>query len=352
MCGDFLRLFRVESDKKFIEYKVQDFKDEHREEDLEYLLESNPDAILDEELMIIGRQVITNLNTSLDLLGLDRTGNSAVIELKRDRTPRDTIAQTLEYASYIEQLNYNQLERIYQNYTDNKEESLADQHRTFFNLEEGDAVNFNKEQHIIVVGSNISKEIRQQASYLNRKGIPTTCVEFYYFKTASGETLLSTDVAISGDTSTREISTQSRTKTTRSAFLESLDENGREFFVQLLDKLTQQGLVIHWGTVGFSFNVDFNGTHVSICEGYPPKLKARKNASVYGIFTAIDKKLADTDKLVEKFKEQFIETGFFVSSGKNVRWTIVSKPSMEHIQRIVDVYADLAEQLKYYQIRE
>lgn len=342
----------MESDKKFIEYKVQDFKDENREEDLEYLLESNPDAILDEELMIIGRQVTTNLNTYVDLLGLDRTGNSAVIELKRDRTPRDTIAQALEYASYIEQLDYTQLERIYQNYTENKEESLADQHRTFFDLEEGDAVNFNKEQHIIVVGSNISREIRQQASYLNRKGIPTTCVEFSYFQTASGETLLSTDVAISGETSIREISTKSRTQTTRSAFLESLDDNSRKFFDHLLDRLTQQGLVIHWGTVGFSFNVDFEGTHVGICQGYPPKLKTRKNSSVYGVFTAIENKLADTDKLVEDFKERFQETGFFVPSGKNVRWTIISKPSMENIHSIVGIFADLAEQLKNYQVRE
>ncbi len=302
--------------------------------------------------MIIGRQVTTNLNTYLDLLGLDRTGNSAVIELKRDRTPRETIAQALEYASYIEQLDYNQLERIYQNYTENKEESLSDQHRTFFDLEEGDPVNFNKEQHIIVVGSDISREIRQQASYLNRKGIPTTCVEFYYFKTASGETLLSTDVAISGDTSTREISTKSRTKITRSAFLESLDDNSRKFFDQLLDRLTQQSLVIHWGTVGFSLNVDFEGTHVGFCQGYPPKLKARKNSSVYGVFTAIENKLADTDKLVEEFKERFLETGLFVPSGKNVRWTIISKPSMENIQRIVDIYADLAEQLKTYHLNE
>ena len=347
-----MRLFRVESDKKFIEYKVQDFKDEHREEDLEYLLESNPDAILDEEIMIIGRQVKTNFNTFLDLLGLDRTGNSAVIELKRDKTPRDTIAQALEYASYIEQLDYGKLERIYQDYTDNNEDSLADQHSTFFDLEEGDAVIYNKEQHIIVVGSDISREIRQQALYLNRKGIPTTCVEFYYFKTASGETLLSTDVTISGDASTREISTKSRTKTTRSVFLESLDENGRIFFDQLLDRSTQQGLVIHWGTVGFSINVDFEGTRVGICQGYPPKLKARKKSSVYGIFTAIENKLADADKLVEDFKKRFQETGFFVSSGKNMRWTIDSKPSMESIHSIVEVFIDLAEQLKHYQIRE
>ena len=164
--------------------------------------------------------------------------------------------------------------------------------------------------------------------------------------------MLSTDVAISGDTSIREISTKSRTQTTRSAFLESLDDNSRKFFDQLLDRLTQQGLVVHWGTVGFSLNVDFEGTHVGFCQGYPPKLKARKNSSVYGVFTAIENKLADTDKLVEDFKERFLETGLFVPSGKNVRWTIISKPSMENIQRIVDIYADLAEQLKTYHLNE
>lgn len=346
-----MRLFRVESGKKFIEYKVQDFKDEHREEDLEYLLESNPDAILDEELMIIGRQVVTNLNTSIDLLGLNRTGNIAVIELKRDRTPRDTIAQALEYASYIEQLNYNQLEQIYQKYADNQE-SLSDQHTTFFNLEEGEPVNYNKEQHIIVVGSNITREIRQQASYLNRKGIPTTCVEFNYFKTESGETLLSIDVAISGETPSRVISTEKRTQTSKSDFLESLDDNSHKFFEQLLNKLTEHGLVSHWGGVGFSLNVDFDGTHVSICEGYPIKPKTRNHAVIYGIFSAIEKKLADTDQLLENYRARFLETAVFVSSGKNVRWTISVKPSEEVIQNVLDVFIDLAEEIKSYHLIE
>ena len=343
-----MRLFRVELDKKFIEYKVQSFKDEHREEDLEYLLESNPDAILDEEILIIGRQVTTNLNTSMDLLGLDRTGNTVIIELKRDRTPRDTVAQALEYASFIDRLNYNQLEQIYQNYADNTDLSLTEQHRTFFNLEEDESVNINKEQHIIVLGSNISKEIRQQATYLNRKGLPVTCVEFNYFKTESGETLLSTDIAVSGENNTGTVSTEKRTQIDETKFMESLDDYSHPFFEQFLEAIGQHSLVIHWGTVGFSVNVDYDGKHVSICECFPPKTGTRRYACIYAVFVYIEKKIADSENLIEEYKDVFIKTGLFVSSGKNLRWNINTQPNQDEIKLVVKTYMSLAETLKKY----
>ena len=58
----------------------------------------------------------TNLNSFIDLLGIDKAGNTVVVELKRDKTPRETIAQLLEYASFVENLDYYQLNEIYQNY--------------------------------------------------------------------------------------------------------------------------------------------------------------------------------------------------------------------------------------------
>lgn len=54
--------------------------------------------------MIIGKGVTTNLNTYIDLLGIDREGNAAIIELKRGRTPREILAQGLEYGSFVERL--------------------------------------------------------------------------------------------------------------------------------------------------------------------------------------------------------------------------------------------------------
>src|SRR5206468_2825608 len=48
----------------------------------------------------------------IDILGLDGDGNTVVIECKRDRTPRETIAQTLDYASWIAHLTTRQIHEI------------------------------------------------------------------------------------------------------------------------------------------------------------------------------------------------------------------------------------------------
>jgi len=77
------------------------------------LLEKNPEYFFEgSNVLIIGRQVTTNLNTFIDLLGIDKSGNTVIIELKRAKTPRETIAQLLEYASFVETLDYAQLNTI------------------------------------------------------------------------------------------------------------------------------------------------------------------------------------------------------------------------------------------------
>jgi RecB family endonuclease NucS len=58
------------------------------------------------DLLIIGRDVTTTYGGSIDLLGIDAEGNLAILELKRDRTPRDIIAQVLDYASYVAKLKH------------------------------------------------------------------------------------------------------------------------------------------------------------------------------------------------------------------------------------------------------
>ena len=55
--------------------------------DLETWIATHP-SILREGLKIIGRQVMTR-SGPLDLLGIDHTGDLYVIELKRDRLPRE-----------------------------------------------------------------------------------------------------------------------------------------------------------------------------------------------------------------------------------------------------------------------
>lgn len=49
------------------------------------------------DLLMIGRQVNTEFGGRIDLLRIDPDGNLVIIELKRDRTPREIIAQVLDY---------------------------------------------------------------------------------------------------------------------------------------------------------------------------------------------------------------------------------------------------------------
>ncbi|MCY4593462.1 MAG: hypothetical protein OXC19_01525 [Bryobacterales bacterium] len=65
------------------------------------------------ELMLVGCQVPTAYGKFIDMLAVDADGNLHVIELKRDRTPRDVVAQVLESASWVESLSYDQLAQIY-----------------------------------------------------------------------------------------------------------------------------------------------------------------------------------------------------------------------------------------------
>jgi RecB family endonuclease NucS len=49
--------------------------------------------------MVLGRQVTTEYGGLVDVLGVDAEGRIHVIEVKRDRTPREVVAQMLTPAS-------------------------------------------------------------------------------------------------------------------------------------------------------------------------------------------------------------------------------------------------------------
>lgn len=60
----------------------------------------------DFELMYIDRQGTPNEGGFFDILAVDRNGNLAIVERKRDKTPRDIVAQVLEYASSLRNDEY------------------------------------------------------------------------------------------------------------------------------------------------------------------------------------------------------------------------------------------------------
>ena len=60
--------------------------------------------ILSGQWMLIGRQEQTGQGGRIDLLAIAPDASLVLIELKRDRTPREIVAQALDYASWVEAL--------------------------------------------------------------------------------------------------------------------------------------------------------------------------------------------------------------------------------------------------------
>ena len=73
-------------------------------------------SILNSNWLLIGRQVYTDFGKYIDLLAIDAFGSVIVIELKKHKTPRDVVAQTIDYAAWVEGLPTERISQIYQEY--------------------------------------------------------------------------------------------------------------------------------------------------------------------------------------------------------------------------------------------
>lgn len=344
-----MRLFTINTEGKLTPYKELSFSEENRESDLETLLENNPEYFFeDSKVIIIGRQVTTNLNSSIDLLGIDKTGDTVVIELKRNKTPRETIAQLLEYASFVENLDYSKLNEIYQNYS-GEESSLEDYHQQYFRYQLEEKVSFNKSIKLVIVAQIISKEIRQTALYLRKKGLDVYCMEFKYFQTISGEKIITCDFIVGEEEFIRQkVQSASLPKIDEIKFLKSLDKNGLEVFRRIFKFAKENELMFRWGSKGFSLNVELESGFVGLLFGYPPH--SVFNQSIYTGFEEIRKKINNSENIIEYFRTNLENLGYFVSAKSQLKWVIDKPYSEDEINRFLMVIKNVIEKIKENEI--
>jgi len=265
--------------------------------------------------------VTTNLGGFIDLIGLDREGDVVVVELKRDRTPRDTIAQSLEYASFAEKLDSEQLEDILRAYLNDDSLTLAEYHREYFELDSDEAVAFNKDQRIVIVGQSVTAEVRQSAAFLRSKGIRVTCVEFTFFQADGGTRLLSQEIVVGKESGKPDrIAAGSLPVVTEEDFIESLDENGRAVFSKILEFAKAEKMPVHWGTKGFSLNVDVEGEHVALCFIYPPDSVYKQTfRTTLHHLGGVERKTAVPEEVIQELRAQAEKTGLFRPAGRELK---------------------------------
>jgi hypothetical protein len=265
-----MRLFRIDQDDRFQEFRESPFELSNEEAVLESWLEANPDGIVEDgSLLIIGRQVKTNLGGLIDLLALDQQGDVVVIELKRDRTPRDTLAQALEYASFVSTLDADGLEDVYRQYVGDPQLDLATEHREAFRIPDEDALAFNKSQRIVIVGQRITPEVRQTSRFLRGIGLQVTCLEFSFFEAGDGGRMMSTEIVVGQEPMGRHASSSRRgTPLSRESFLERQPPRIRAFHERLMAEADSRGWTFAWGPTAYSLGVDRQGVRAPFCFCY------------------------------------------------------------------------------------
>jgi hypothetical protein len=150
---------------------------------LEEMIEADP-RLLSEEWMLIGRQESTGYRGTIDLLAIAPDSSLVLLELKRDKTPRDVVAQSLDYASWVEQLQPADISAIYARYSGGK--NLATEFATRFDVPL-DESNINASHQIIIVASSLDASTERIVDYLNRRDVPINVLCFQVFSSNDGQ---------------------------------------------------------------------------------------------------------------------------------------------------------------------
>jgi hypothetical protein len=147
---------------------------------IESAVESAPE-LLGVDVLIVGRQVVTP-SGPLDLLALNAEGHLVVVENKRDRTPRDVLAQTLDYAAYVSTLAFDDVAAIYESYrlrSGVDQTDLAEEFEERFG-EQLDAIAYPPQ--MIVVASRMDDSTERMIGFLAEGfGVPVNAALFQPF---------------------------------------------------------------------------------------------------------------------------------------------------------------------------
>lgn len=155
------------------------------EERLEEIIETRIDILGLGDLLQIGRQVITDFGKRIDLLAIDGQGDLHVIELKKDRTPRDVVAQSLEYGFWVQALSFEAIRELYAKH--HQGEDFDSAFTSHFEADVPEAL--NNSHHLVVVATGMDSSTEQIVEYVRGYGVPINVLFFEYLQDGDREYL-------------------------------------------------------------------------------------------------------------------------------------------------------------------
>ena len=185
--------------------------------EFETVLYRNPDLILDEPLLVFGRQYATSSGRP-DLLALDQYGNVVVIEIKqgssgtKSASESSIISQPVQYAEAMKWYDLEDLEGVYQElrseYSVPSTIEDAEELTAAFEAVFGSPIpveDYNTNQRLVIVAETITEQTARNARFLLEEGVNIQCVQVRRFATGGsggegeGETTLVTSPIVDYD---------------------------------------------------------------------------------------------------------------------------------------------------------
>lgn len=139
---------------------------------------------------VLGRQIATDHGKFIDVLAMDEDGNLVIIELKRDRSPRDIVAQVLDYASWVRRLSTGDVHALAQSL----DLSLAKTYRDKFGTSLPQTL--NSSHQMVVVASEVDEGTKRIIEYLSEEHDVGINAAFFNVFEAGGQEWLTTDALL------------------------------------------------------------------------------------------------------------------------------------------------------------
>ena len=203
------------------------------------------------DLLLIGRQVRTDRGI-VDLLALDSNGNTVIIELKRNESPRGIVSQAISYCSHFHRNgNLEQLNKIAENHFGQiSDEGLLI--RKKFKEKFGHfPTTLNGKQIIVLVAEHFPNEVLDDL----KRVADHICIEFSYFKSHNEEEYFSTKRVSGAEINQEAISQKPTILQEFDPFFKQVVENVKKLLPQPLTTFKntnahekrEQWIRFHWG---------------------------------------------------------------------------------------------------------
>lgn len=174
----------------------------YKESNVEEIIRKNVDFLCEEDdnLLIIGQQVLNEQYGRSDLTAIDDEGNLVLIEIKRDVNDiiqrREAFEfQAIRYAASLAKIEsiYDLIRDIYEPYVEKHKNEykdsdkltaaeIANRELDSFCKVNNILSNFNKKQKIILIASDFDPQTLSAVAWLNTNNVDISCVQIYLNK--------------------------------------------------------------------------------------------------------------------------------------------------------------------------